>query len=106
MARASKSRDRAPVESPVEGMSHRVIYSPRAETQLVKLHGGHCREIVAGDRGRYTAAIVKYCLAFSIFPNRGTRRADIRAGLRTVGYRRQTGLFLRPAIVTGSSRGI
>lgn len=70
-------------------MSHRVIFSPRAEAQLVKLH----RDI--GDRSapqigeRYTTAIMQYCLAFSTFPHRGTRRDDIRPGLRTVGYRRR-----------------
>ncbi len=74
-------------------MTHRVIFSPKAEAQLVKLH----RDI--GDRSaseigeRYTAAIVKYCLAFSTFPHRGTQRDDIRPGIRTVGYRRRAIAF-------------
>lgn len=32
---------------------------------------------------------MQYCRAFSTFPHRGTRRDDIRPGLRTVGYRRR-----------------
>ena len=70
-------------------MSYRVIFSPRAEAQLVKLH----RDI--GDRSapkigeRYTTAIFQYCPAFSTFPHRGTQRNDIRPGLRMVGYRRR-----------------
>ena len=70
-------------------MTHRVIFSPRAEAQLVKLH----KDI--GDRSaptigeRYATAIYQYCLGFSTFPHRGTRRDDIRPSLRTVGYRRR-----------------
>jgi plasmid stabilization system protein ParE len=70
-------------------MPYRVIFSPRAEAQLVKLH----RDI--GERSspkigeRYTAAIVKYCLAFSTFPHRGTLNDDIRPGIRIIGYRKR-----------------
>ena len=37
---------------------------------------------------RFTAAIVDYCEAFKTFPHRGTKRDDLRPGLRTVGFRR------------------
>jgi toxin ParE1/3/4 len=30
-----------------------------------------------------------YCLALADFPERGTRRDDLRTGLRTIGYRRR-----------------
>jgi toxin ParE1/3/4 len=48
-----------------------VIFSSRAQAQVVKLH----KDI--GDRSapaigeRYTAAIVKYCRTLSTFPHRG-----------------------------------
>lgn len=70
-------------------MTHRVIFSPRAEAQLVKLHKDIADESSPAIGERYTAAIVKYCLGFSTFPHRGTRRDNIRPGLRTVGYRRR-----------------
>ena len=35
---------------------------------------------------RYTNAIVDYCEAMSTFPKRGTRRDDIRPGLRVTNY--------------------
>ena len=70
-------------------MAHRVIFSPRAEAQLVKLNRDIGDRSAPGIGERYTAAIVKYCLAFSTFPHRGTRRDDIWPGLRTVGYRRR-----------------
>lgn len=38
---------------------------------------------------RYTDAIIAYCEGLSTFANRGTRRDDIRAGLRITNYRRR-----------------
>ncbi len=68
-------------------MSHRVIFSPKAETQLVKLHRDIGERSTPATGEQYAAAIIRYCLGFSTFPQRGTRRDDIRAGLRTIGYR-------------------
>ena len=70
-------------------MSHRVIFSPRAEAQLVKLHSDIGEKAAPEVGERYTTAIVKHCLGFSTFPHRGTRHDDIRPGLRTLGYRRR-----------------
>lgn len=38
---------------------------------------------------RYTTAIVAHCRSLATMPHRGTRRDEIRAGLRTVGYGRR-----------------
>jgi toxin ParE1/3/4 len=70
-------------------MLHRVNFSPKAEAQLVKLHKEISDRSAPAIGVRYTAAIVKYCLAFSTSPHRGTQRDDIRLGVRTVGYRRR-----------------
>jgi toxin ParE1/3/4 len=70
-------------------MPYRVIFSPKAEAQLVKLHRDIGARSAPSIGERYTAAIVKYCLAFSTFPHRGTRHDDIRAGIRIVGYRKR-----------------
>jgi toxin ParE1/3/4 len=32
---------------------------------------------------------VRYCLGFATFPERGTRRDDLRPGLRTIGFGRR-----------------
>lgn len=70
-------------------MSHRVVFSARAEAQLVQLHEyiGERSNPEIGER--YASAIVDYCLSLSTFPHRGTRRDEIRPRLRTVGYRRR-----------------
>ena len=38
---------------------------------------------------RFTGAIVDYCEKLETFPHRGTRRDDLRPGLRTIGFRRR-----------------
>ena len=38
---------------------------------------------------RFTGAIVDYCEGFTTAPRRGTRRDDLRRGLRTIGFRRR-----------------
>jgi len=69
--------------------SHRVIFSPEAEAQLVTLY----RRISARSGPRiaagFTGAIVDFCEKLESFPERGTRRDDLRLGLRTVGFRRR-----------------
>lgn len=37
----------------------------------------------------FTDAIIGFCQSFTTFPNRGTRRDEIRAGLRIIGFRHQ-----------------
>ncbi len=43
---------------------------------------------------RYTHAIVGHCERLARFPQRGTRRDDIRPGLRITHYRRRTVIAL------------
>jgi plasmid stabilization system protein ParE len=38
---------------------------------------------------RFVDDIESYCLGFDLAPERGTKREDLRAGLRTVGFRRR-----------------
>ena len=38
---------------------------------------------------RYTEAIVTYCEGLRAFPHRGTRRDDVRPGLRIINYRKR-----------------
>ncbi len=70
-------------------MPHRVAFAPEAKAQLVSLY-----EFIAA-RGNpaaalsFTEAIVTYCDGFAVFPRRGTRRDDLRPGLRTIAFRRR-----------------
>lgn len=68
---------------------YRVIFSLRAEAQLANLYA------YIAERGgeewaeRYISGIIDFCEDFSTFPERGTKRDDVRKNLRTVGYERR-----------------
>lgn len=60
----------------------------------------NCTNILTAQSGAaraqgYTERIVEYCRAFAMFPERGTRRDDLRPGLRIVGYRRRVTIAFR-----------
>ncbi len=70
-------------------MTQSVVFSARAERHLdaifryVEAQAGRARAEV------FVGGIVAHCQGFEIFPERGSRRDDIRIGLRVVGYRRR-----------------
>ncbi|HTW68307.1 MAG TPA: type II toxin-antitoxin system RelE/ParE family toxin [Acetobacteraceae bacterium] len=70
-------------------MTREVIFAPEALTDLFELY-----DIIAADAGaarahNYTDRIVATCRNLVTFPERGTRRDDLRPGLRTTTYRRR-----------------
>jgi toxin ParE1/3/4 len=68
-------------------MTHRIVFSPEAEAQLVALHGYLAHEAGLAVARSFTEAIVQHCEALDIFPNRGAPRDDLRPGLRTLSFR-------------------
>jgi plasmid stabilization system protein ParE len=71
-------------------MSHRVVFSPEALEQLAALYR-YIAEAASPDiAARYTEAIVSYCESLRTFPLRGTRRDDVRPGLRITNYKKRT----------------
>ena len=62
-----------------------VVFTPRAERQLAYLYG-YIADQSGEARANYVGKIVAACGALSTFPERGTRRDDIRPDLRTLGY--------------------
>ena len=70
-------------------MSHRVVFTPEAEAQLVALYRYITQEASADIAERFTTAIIEHCEGLVPFPHRGTPRDDIRPGLRTIPFRRR-----------------
>ncbi len=70
-------------------MGYRVVFTPEARDQLASIYRYIAAEAAADTASTFVTAIVDYCESFSTFPNRGTRRDDLRPGLRTVGFRRR-----------------
>ena len=65
-----------------------VTYTPEAEAQLVGLYRYIASEGSPLTAKQFTDAIVARCETLDQFPERGVARDDIRAGMRTLAYRR------------------
>lgn len=70
-------------------MSARVSFADRAVTDLRDIYD-HIAPLAGARTARnHVARLYAYCLDLRTFPERGTRRDDLRPGLRLIGYRRQ-----------------
>jgi toxin ParE1/3/4 len=70
-------------------VTREVIFAPEALQDLFQLY-----DYIAADSGAerarfYTDRIVAACLRLVTFPERGTRRDDLRPGLRITTFRRR-----------------
>lgn len=70
-------------------MNYRVVFSPEAEEQLAALYSYIAAAASPDIAARYTEGIVAYCEGLHTFPHRGTRRDDVRPGLRITNYRKR-----------------
>ena len=68
-------------------MTYAVVFTPEAEEQLVALYHYVAKTASPEIAHRYTNAIVTYCEGLRVSPHRGTRRDDIRPGLRITNYK-------------------
>ncbi len=67
----------------------KVSFRPRAEADLLGLYRYIAEEAGHEIAGRYIDRIESACRALETFPERGTRRDDLRPGLRMVGFERR-----------------
>jgi len=70
-------------------MQYTVIFTPEAQEQLAALYRYIVIAASPETAERYTSAIVTYCEGLHTFPNRGTRRDDVRPGLRITNYKKR-----------------
>lgn len=66
-----------------------VAFLPAAQSDLIELYDYIAERAGLDAAGGYIDRIEAACLALATFPERGTRRADIRPGLRTIGFERR-----------------
>ncbi len=71
-------------------MTYRVVFAPEAVEQLAALYRYIAQQASPNIASSYTDAVVGYCESLARFPQRGTRRDDIRSGLRVTHYRSRT----------------
>ena len=70
-------------------MTREVIFAPEALTDLFELYDTIAADAGAERARSYTDRIVTICRNLVTFPERGTRRDELRPGLRTTTYRRR-----------------
>ena len=67
----------------------RVVFSSRAQRQLQSLFAFLVPRAGRDGARAYVRRIISACRRLDHFPERGTRRDDIRPGLRTMGFERR-----------------
>jgi plasmid stabilization system protein ParE len=70
-------------------MRYSVVFTPEALAQVEELFRYVAQAAGADAASRYTNAIVTYCEGLHSFALRGTRRDDIRPGLRITNYKKR-----------------
>jgi toxin ParE1/3/4 len=70
-------------------MTYVVIFSPEAQEQLLSLYRYVAVAASPEIAERYTNSIVAYCESLKDFPLRGTRRDDVRPGIRITNYKKR-----------------
>jgi toxin ParE1/3/4 len=70
-------------------MTFKVIISASAKADLFAIYDYIADRAGADIAFRFVEAIEAYYLGFAYSPERCTRRDDLRAGLRTVGFKRR-----------------
>ncbi|MGO9741517.1 MAG: type II toxin-antitoxin system RelE/ParE family toxin [Roseiarcus sp.] len=63
-----------------------VIFTPRAERQLERLYRYIADESGEERAESYVGKIVAACNSLSTFPERGSKRDDVRPNLRSMGH--------------------
>lgn len=71
-------------------MPYQVVFAPEAEDQLAALYRYIATAASPAIAQRYVDAIITYCEGLHLFPLRGTRRDDIRRGLRVTNHKGRT----------------
>jgi toxin ParE1/3/4 len=70
-------------------VAHRIVFSPEAKADLFELYDYIAERSGSRRAIRYVERIESFCRGFIVAPERGTRRDDLRPGLRTVGFERR-----------------
>jgi len=71
---------------------YEISFRPQAEADLFELYRYIAEESGRAVAGAYVERIEAACMALERFPERGTRRDDIRPGLRIVGLERRVAI--------------
>ena len=71
-----------------------VVFTPRAKRQLDDLYAYIADASGEARTETFVGGIVDHCLSLSAFPERGTKRDDIRPNLRITSHARRVAIAL------------
>jgi toxin ParE1/3/4 len=79
-----------------------VVLSPAVQADLASLFDYIAEQASSAVALRYVQRIYDYCGSFDVAAERGTKRDDLRSGLRTVGFERRVTIafHVEPETVT------
>lgn len=73
-------------------MAYRIRFTPAAEADLRNIHRYIAEQASPSVARGYVNRILGFLSGFDLFPERGALRADIRPGLRIVGFERRVSI--------------
>ena len=73
-------------------MRYTVVFTPEAQEQLAALYLYIAVAASPTIAEHYVSAVITYCESLQTFPHRGTRRDDIRPGLRITNYKKRVAI--------------
>lgn len=76
-------------------MSHTVVFTPEAKDDLLDLYDYIADHSSPKRALGYILRIEKTCQSLTTLPERGTRRDDLRPGLRVMGFERRVLIAFR-----------
>jgi len=74
---------------------YEISFRPLAEADLLRLYDYIAEASGSAIAGGYIDRLEAACLALESFPERGTRRDDIRPGLRIIGFERRATIIFQ-----------
>lgn len=72
-----------------------VVITRSAEADFLAIYDYIAERAGPDTAHRFVGRLEAYCLGMANTPERGTRRDDLRAGLRTVGFRRRATILFQ-----------
>jgi toxin ParE1/3/4 len=76
-------------------MEYEVVFSEEAQAQLQELEVYLAGRFYPGNAERYIERLVDECESLAGAPQRGTRREELGAGIRSTGFERRVTIYFR-----------
>jgi len=76
-------------------VAHKIVFRPRAKDDLFSLYQYIVEKSGFATAGSFVDRIENACRNLGHFPERGTRRDDLGAGIRTTGFERRATIVFR-----------